>query len=215
MNFATDRDLLVLEPNLFRDIGWVGQRLTRGAGSVSGTTLTIAAPEVAFDAAGVGVGNVAVIAGVSYEVIARLSATQATLSRLRASTDDAVIPPTAAASVECVIHTFEPQLRMAHRQILRMAGVEADDSPIAGDRTESQVYVEPELTRLECLGALSIIWAGAAGLLGSTAPGQQRAEWYRERFMRERDRVRVRILPTAPGRAEEFRSLNVGSFVRG
>ncbi|MFG0260543.1 MAG: hypothetical protein ACF8LK_09355 [Phycisphaerales bacterium JB041] len=47
--FATDRDLLVLEPSLVRDIGWVGQRLARGSGDIAGTTLTMTVQDVGFD----------------------------------------------------------------------------------------------------------------------------------------------------------------------
>ena len=69
--FATDRDLLALEPNLFRDVGWVSQRLVVGTGSISGTTLTMSAQDVAFDGAGVGAGSVVVVDSAAYEVRAR------------------------------------------------------------------------------------------------------------------------------------------------
>lgn len=220
-NFATDRDLLVLEPNLFRDVGWVGQRLSRGSGTIAGTTLTIASPEVALDAAGVGAegaGHVVVAAGVSYEVVTRLSATQLTISRLRESIASDIIPPTpAATSVECTIATFAPQIAMAHAEIVRLAGVEAAGSAAAGVGAidETTILKEAGVIRLEALGALAIIWAGASGLLGAGSPGHQRSEWYRERFVKERERVGIRLDLDGDGVADEVRGLNVARMKRG
>ncbi len=221
-NFAADRDLLVLEPNLFRDVGWVGQRLSRGTGTVAGTpttTLTIASPEVAFDTANVTAGHVVVVAGVSYEVVARLSATQLTISRLRESMGAANIPATPITAVECSIVTFAPQIAMAHAEIVRLAGLEfsgtAAAAEAAGANDEAKVVKEPGVVRLEALGALAIIWAAASGLLGASSPGHQRAEWYRERFVRERERVGIRVDLNGDGIAEEVRGLSAGRMRRG
>ena len=204
---AADRDLLVLEPNLFRDVGWVGQRLSRGTGTVAGTTLTIASPEVALDTANVTAGHVVVVAGVSYEVVARVSATELTISRLRDSTGAAANPPTAIAAAECSIVTFGPQIAMAHAEVVRLAGLETAD--------EAKVVNEPGVVRLEALGALAIIWAAASGLLGSSSPGHQRAEWYRERFVRERERVGIRVDLDGDGVADDVRGLSSGRMRRG
>src|SRR3954470_14123560 len=69
--FASDRDLLAMEPNLFRDVGWVGQRLVSGTGGVAGTTLTLTAQDVDFEDGGVGAGCVVLVDGAPYEVLAR------------------------------------------------------------------------------------------------------------------------------------------------
>lgn len=219
MNFATDRDLLVLEPNLFRDggwVGWAGQRLSRGTATIAGSTLT-ATPDVAFDSASVDAGHILTIAGASYEVTARLSGTQLTLSRVRASPADPALPPSPVPSpAEFVIQTFAPQIAMAHQQILSLAGLERAGSAaaLAGAKHEGQVLLDPDLVRLECLGALAIIWSGAAGLLGAGAPGLERAAWFHERFARERQSVRVR-LSSGSGLAEEIRSLSAARLSRG
>jgi len=39
--FASDRDLLVLEPALLRDVSWNGQRVLSTTGVLNGTTLAI------------------------------------------------------------------------------------------------------------------------------------------------------------------------------
>lgn len=216
-NFATDRDLLGLEPNLFRDVGWVGQRLTKGTGSVSGTTLTVTGADVALDAAGVGAGHVVTIAGAAYEVLERLSATQLTISRLRAGPGDATIPPSAGASGEAVVHTFAPQIAAAHSQVLAVAGLAEEGSPAAvkGARHEGQVLVDAALVRLESLGALALVWAAAAGALGAGSPGQQKAEWYRERFERDRERVEVKLDLDGDGAPDELVRLRWARMRRG
>jgi hypothetical protein len=216
-NLAWDRDLLVLEPNVFRDLAWVGQRLSRGTGTISGTTLTIASPEVALDAAGVTAGHVVVVAGVAYEILARLSGTQLTISRIRDDAAGAAIPPTAATNVECVIATFGPQIAMAHAEVVKLAGLaRAGTAEATADGvSDANIVREPGVVRLEALGALAIIWAGASGLLGPDSPGAERAKWYQSRFIAERSRVRVAVDADGDGVAEDLRGLSVGRMTRG
>lgn len=214
--YATDRDLLVIEPNLFRDYFWVGQRLTRGVGSVSGTTLSIAAPEVAFDAANVGAGHVVCVNGVGYEVTARLSATQLTISRVRAEGSTAIVPPSAATSVECWVATFAPQIEMTHRQVLRMAGIVPGPGPYAaGEVGEGAVTNAAELVRLEALGALHLIHSAASAGAAMDAPAARRASLYRRLFGDERSRVRVEVDTNGDGVGDAVRGLNVVVVGRG
>lgn len=212
---ARDRDVLVLEPNVFRDLAWAGQRLSRGSGSIAGTTLTIASPEVALDTAGIGAGHVAVVGGTPYEVVSRLSATQLSVSRLRERATDAAIPPTGVTSQETTITTFRPQIALVESQVLRMAGFEPDGSEGPGRLPASAVRVDAELTRLVCLGALAVIWSAASGLLGERSAGWTRAEWYRRRFEEERMRVSVAVDSGGDGVVEARRALRAISMVRG
>ena len=96
--FINDRDLLLLEPNLFRDASWAGQLLVSATGDVTGTTLTLSTFDVDFDAARVDTGYVVVVNGTAYEVISRLSATTATISRLREDESDSPLAPSPAVS---------------------------------------------------------------------------------------------------------------------
>jgi hypothetical protein len=215
-NLARDRDLLVLEPNLFRDLAWVGQRLSRGTGTISGTTLTIASPEVLLDAAGVSAGHVVVVGGVAYEILARLSGTQLTISRIRDDAAGAAIPPTAVTNAECVIATFGPQIALAHAEIVRMAGLEfgGTAAAVVAGVSEANIVREPGVVRFEALGALAIIWASASGLLGQDSPGAERSRWYQDRFVNERSRVGVRVDTNGDGVAEEVRGLMTGRMRR-
>ncbi|MEX2218351.1 MAG: hypothetical protein WD749_06280, partial [Phycisphaerales bacterium] len=95
--FAQDRDLLVFEPELPRQVGWVGQRLVSGTGTIAGNDLTLTAQDVTFGAAGVGAGHVVLFDGTPYEVLARPSATVVTVSRHPADAEAAPRPPSPAA----------------------------------------------------------------------------------------------------------------------
>jgi hypothetical protein len=211
--FASDRDLLALEPNLFRDVGWVGQRLIKATGAIAGSTLTLTGADVALDVSGVGAGHVATVNGVGYEVIAVLSATQATVSRLRADAAGPVIPPSPVTGAETFVHTFAPQLGIVHAQLLRMVGIEPGD-PESGV-TEACIVNAAALLRLEALGALYLIYAAASGPTGPGSAQGQRAEFYRSRFAEERERAAVRLDLDGDGVADATRRFNVVQFVRG
>ena len=52
--FSQDRDLVVYEPGLMRDVGWGGQRLLWVLGDISGTELTIQSGSFADSASSAG-----------------------------------------------------------------------------------------------------------------------------------------------------------------
>ena len=212
--FASDRDLLVYEPNLFRDVGWLGQRLVNGTGSISGSTLTMSSQDVAFDAAGVTAGHVVVVAGTAYEVMTRVSGTALTISRLRDDTSSAGLPPSAATSQAAMVPTFIPQIAVAHRQVLRMLSIEPQD-PVQADVPGQSAITNPgALTRLVCFGTLAIVW-DAAGIVGGPASDAgQRAGMYRARFLEERRRVGVRIDEDGDGVVDATRSVGTFTIVR-
>lgn len=211
--FATDRDLLALEPNLFRDVGWVGQRLVKATGAIAGTVLTISAQDVAFDAAGIGAGHVAIVNGVAYEVIARLSATQLTLSRLRGDIDGALLPPSPVTGADAQVMSFGPQLEIVHAQLLRMVGIEPED--LSASVKESSITNPSALIRVEALGALFLVYAAASSAAGPSSSAGQRAEFYRQRFAEERERSAVRLDLDADGIPDATRRFNVVQFIRG
>lgn len=211
--FASDRDLLVLEPNLFRDIGWSGQRLVKGTGSVSGSTLAMSSQDVGFDAAGVTTGHVVVVGGTSYEVLARLSGTELTISRLRDSAAGAGLPPSAATAVEAAVTSFGPQIAAAHRQVLRLLGIEPEDAAGPDVLRESAITNPGALTRLTALGALFLVMGAAAGLGGADSAATAKAEWYRQRFADERRRVGVRVDTDGDGVADATRGAATGITV--
>lgn len=215
MAYAVDRDLLVLEPGLFREVLWVGQRLVSGTGDASGTALTMTAQDAQFDAVDVGDGHVALVGGAAYEVVDRVSGTVLTISRLRGAADDAAIPVSGATGAEVIVSTFGPQIEMVHRQVLRMLGIEPDIEAEAGQATEASVLNQTALARLEALGALHLVYSAAGSSLGADSPLAQKAMLYRERFASERQKTVGVLDLDGDGKPDATRRLNVIQFMRG
>ncbi len=219
--FAQDRDILAIEPSVFRDVAWVGQRLSRGTGTVSspasGGVLTIAAPDVDLALAGVGAGHVAVVDGAAYEIMERLSGTQVRLSRARALATDPQIPPSPVASgVECWIVTFAPQLALAHRQVLAMAGIDPDSpEPAPGRVGEGHVTNARALARVEALLALHLVYAAAGSAAPEGAPVVRRARELLAMYREERSRARVEVDLNGDGMPDAVRLLNGAVLTRG
>lgn len=207
-----DRDLLLLEPSLFRDLGWVGQRLCRSSATIAGTTITLSSPDVGLDAAGVTTGHVVSFEGVGYEVVARLSATTATISRARGEPDDPVIPPAPwAVASTAEFTTFGPQIAIVHGQLLRMLGIDPGD---AGAPPESSITNPRALTLAETLGALHLVYAAAAAPQRRDGPLHERAEMYRRRFAQERLRAVIRLDLDGDGVADATRRLSIAQLWR-
>tara|TARA_R110000782_G_scaffold48744_6_gene106553 strand:- start:888 stop:1526 length:639 start_codon:yes stop_codon:yes gene_type:complete len=207
--FAHDRDLLVLEPALLRDVGWAGQRVLDTTGSVAGTTLTLASGS--FPDAGLGAGSVALVDGLALEVVAILTPTTATVSLLRARRDGPEVAPPAATNRAVRAYTFGPQRELVHRQVLTMAGIDPDGT---GPLDQSAITNPNALVRLEALGALHLIYAGASAPGSGGMALADRAAMYRERFGAERGRVAVLVDLDADGIAEARRSLSIIQWIR-
>lgn len=213
--FAQDRDLLVYEPRLFLETGWLGQLVFREAGVVGSSVAVVGGFD--FASVGVSVGSVVSYAGASYEVAVVVGVGQLGLSRLRASASDSVIPVPTLASGELECFTYRPQMSVVHGQILRMLGIEPDDTS-EGALTADAVVNPGALTRLECLGTLHLIYsaAAAASAAGSAGLGYaERSLMYRERFAAERGRVTAMIDLDGDGEADSVRRPGVSHLVRG
>lgn len=209
--FAADRDLLALEPNLLRDVGWAGQRLVSGVGTLSGTTLTLATQDVALDAAGVAAGHIVQVDGAAYEVVERLSASTATISRVR--TGAAILPPTPVVNKPVAFHTFAPQLAAAHRELLRALGIDE-----AGGVAEAAITNPDALRDVEAIGALGHIYSVAMGpnaAVGSTAAALlPRARMWRERYFAALRTSAARIDLNGDGEPEATRRPGITQLIR-
>lgn len=211
--FITDRDLLAMEPNLFREVGWLGQTilsanatLTAGVLILSGRTLT---------GTGVGVGHVVTHGRTSYEVLGVPANDRMTVSLLRQASDGAQVVPADAASSPASIVTFGPQIAIVHRQLLRMIGVQPAGAVLEpGDISESRITNPADLKLVEALGTLHLIYAAAASPSGDDAPAAQRARAYRERFAQERWQARARVDLNGDGTADVERSMNLAHLRR-
>ena len=209
--FISDRDLLVLEPGVFRDAGWIGQRLLAGTGSIIGATLTLSSGNLT--TAGIVAGHVLLYDSVAVEVVSVNSSLTATVSLIRASETDPVIavPPAGAKPVTC--WTFRPQISLMHTQVLRMLGIDPEASP--GDLVSEASIVNPaSLALAESLGVLHLVYAAAAALSAADSSLAARAEVYRRRFGEERQRAVARIDLDGDGLADATRRVNVIQFMR-
>lgn len=210
--FSRDRDLVVHEPGLMRDVGWAGQRRLSVLGSVSGTQLTLGSGS--FIDAGVEAGHVVVFDDVTLEIVSVESATTATVSLMRGDIAGAAVPPFAASNRGVVVYDFGAQRAIVHRQVLTMLGIDSNSEDVFGV-DESMVTNPGALTRLETLGTLHLIYAGASAPSRGSDRYEQRAELYRQRYQRERESVVVAIDTDGDGIAEATRRPNAFVLSRG
>lgn len=209
--FCADRDLLPFEPMLFRDVGWAAQRLADGLGTLTGGILTL--PTADFVAAGVRPGMVALAAGVPLEIIAVPTATTLSLSRLRADPADPAINPSPFLSpTSVVVHSFAPQIAVAHAHVLAMLGL----GPAWARPGEPEPTVtNPEsLRRIEAIDALHVIFAAAAGIGPPDASLAHRAAHYRALFSAARARAVAHLDTTGDGLANAVRHLHTAMLSR-
>lgn len=205
--FANDRDLLAYAPTIFRDAGWLGQRLFRGVVTVAGTTLT-AQPDVNFAALGVGVGGVVVIGGASYEITGVIGPARLIVSRPRASEYDPPIAPSPAAGAEAVVWTLRPQMAVVEAGLMRECDL---DSPPAN----AWKILNPRgATALVCVRTVLL----ALGLAGD---GTARAGWELERYRfferlerGARGALTFLLDKNGDGQAEEIRTVGALRMVR-
>ena len=179
MTFSNDRDLMLLEPNVFIDVPFAAQqRVSVDDGVVSGATLSSDAADFAL--AQVDAGGVVLVDDVPLEVVARVDANTLTVSRLRADAADAAIGPGDGTALAVIARTFAPQTALVHDMLLRMIGIEAEDpaAPLAADAILSTEVMR----RLEVLATLERIYSAAVALTGDNDAVLHKARAYRQRF---------------------------------
>ncbi len=199
-----NRDLLVLEPNLFRDVLWLGQRLLVGEASLTGAALTLTTPGLTFS--GISAGDVIVINTTYCEIVSIDADTLATISLIRSSTDDPPHPPPAGTGLAVGVTTFAPQIALAERQTLAIFGLTPADLPAITNR---QV-----LDDLVALAALLLIYSAAAALAPPGAPAEARLAHHRARFSALRARAAIQIDFDNDGEPDALRRASVAPLVR-
>lgn len=207
MNFSTDRDLLVLEPHVFRDALVVGQqRLSVADGVVSGTTLSSASAD--FVSAQVDTGGVVLVSGVALEVVARVGVTDLTVSLLRADVNDPAIAPAGGSGLPVVVRTFAQQAAAVRGVLLGLVGIDEEDTQ--STLTAGSIVSRGVMARLEALGTLEQVYAGAVSVVGENAETRQKMREYGRRFNAACRSATVLLDVDGDGVAEVRRSL--GSF---
>jgi hypothetical protein len=219
--FARDRDLLTLEPTLFRDCGWRGQRVLKGEGDVQSGTLQLTAHDVSFEDARVEAGHVVLVGAgagaelVPLEVLERLSGLEIGVSLLRADAAAPEVRPPDTSGAPVEVWTFAPQIALAHGLLMRAIGIEPEGSGgcgADGAYTPADIINTGAVRTLEALGAMTLIYAAAAtpGSVGFEA----RAAHYRARFSALRQRTAVHLGRSANGGPLATRRFNTVAFIR-
>lgn len=158
--FSQDVDLLRLEPSLFRGASFRGPVLCKGVnGQLSGTTLTAAGEN--FVSRGVAPGHVIYLSdGVgniddAYEVVSVNSATQLTVSILRADRTAAAIAVGTGSNLYYRLGTFDAKARRVMQALTSQLGIRPG---IADSSVGVEDLLDPEPLRdvsaLMCLGLI-------------------------------------------------------------
>lgn len=215
--FARDRDLLLFEPLLFREVYWAGQELFRGDVVVRFDAQTVS-PFAELPGGG-DAGYVVLVDGVERLVISWVNATIARLGRLPSAPDtDEPLVMTPDETLSVVVTTFRPQIAVVHEQLMTSVGLGTSQTGVytGGAPTAGNVVNASEVRRVEAIGTLHLIYSAATALAGSDHPGfASKAEMYRERFERERQRVRYEIDLDGDGVADAARRPSVMHLRRG
>ena len=211
MTFATARNMLVLEPNLFRDVKFSGQVLVSASdGSVSGTTLTSISSN--FTTQQITVGQIVLVEQVPVEVVAVLSSSSLTVSRLRADINGSAIPPGPGFNLNFEIVSFLPQITLIHQLLLQAFGL--NQGAILGEPQESNLINTQEAGMVEALGTLHLIYAGASALIGEQGLLWNKAQMYRDRFRSAREQLVMQFDLDGDGLPDASRSSNVIRLLR-
>ncbi len=173
MPYATDRDLLLLDPLVFNEFpATPQQRINVDDATVSGTTLTSVTAD--FTQAQIDEGHIALLAGRPIEIVARVDANTLTASQLRNSTDDDPIAPGDTTSAELIIRTFGPQIAIAHAFLLDRLNLLA---------TETAAVLNPEVAaRLEAMQTIAHVYAWSFNQSSDATAHQQRTSMLAKRF---------------------------------
>jgi len=212
---TTDTHLLRFEPNLFTDIQWLSQRLTKATGTISGTTLTISAFDTNFDGAQLTPGMVILINSIPHEVISKLSATTAQLSRLRASETDPILTPAPVTGAEVILHTFRPQIAILSGQAFRILGLNPTQPATDAAGSPSPVITDPTaLQRFVTLSTLATLYLSAAEMQSEGGQQSRRAARYQQLATLERRNLSAQVDTNGDGDPDATRRANVVPLIR-
>jgi len=193
--FSKDRDILKYEPILFGDLHLPGQVLTSGGdGVLSGTSFTSSSAD--FVSSQVSEGGVIYLSsseefsGGAFEIVSVDSASELTISVLRADTADEPIAPAGGTGLSYRISTFGPQARDVGLQLMEHFGF--GESSSDNDIGEEDILNSDVLRQVSVFAVISRIYA----LLASGADDEgfwEKSRYYHGLFKKSRERCRLDI----------------------
>jgi len=195
VSFSNDADILKYEPILFGELHRPGQVLTAGTGgTLNGTTFTASGAD--FVSAQVSSGGVAYLQSAdgtldgAYEIVSVDSATQLTISIIRADSDDQLIAPPAATNISYRISTFRPQASEVAFQLTEYFGIKPGNP--ASDIDVQDVLDTDVLRMASVFAVISSVYA----MLASKAEDEnfwKKSLHYQTLFEKARQRCRLSI----------------------
>lgn len=214
-SFSNDVDILRYEPSLFDYLHFADQVLTRGSGGeISGTAFTAA--DADFNAAEITAGMVIYLQSTdgvvdsAYEIVSVNSATQLTVSVLRADGQTEAVALTDGQDVNYRICTYQPQSGEIFGQLTQHFGLRpgaADGVYSADDILDVSV-----LRQVSVYGVLSIVYAALSGRAQDSEENfWKKSRYYRQLYEKAMQRCRVSIDLGDDGIADSVRS---GASVR-
>lgn len=195
INFSKDTDILKYEPVLFGELHLPWQVLATGTGgSLSGTTFT--ANDADFISAAITAGQVIYVWSAdgsletALEIVSVDSATQLTVSVVRADSDSAAISPPSATNISYRISTFGPQASEAAFGLTEYFGIKPGDP---SSNIDAEDILETSVLRQASVFAvISSIYA----MLASKAEDEgfwKKSLHYQNLFGKARERCRLSI----------------------
>jgi hypothetical protein len=213
VTFSNDADILKYEPVLFGELHLSNQVVAAGAGGVlSGTTFTAA--DADFVDAGIFEGQVVYLRSAdgtldgTYEIVSVDSATQLSVSVVRADVEDSVVAPQGATDVFYRICTYKPQAVEIGWQLTKYFGIRPGNP-------ESDIDVDNILNKsvLRTASVFAVI-SSVYAMLASGCPNEtfwEKSLYYKKLFERHRQSCLLSIDTDCDGTADVTR---VGSSFR-
>jgi hypothetical protein len=195
VRFSSDVDILKYEPILFGELHLSWQVLASGSGAtLDGTTLTDAAAD--FASRRVEAGGVVHLKSAdgaldgAYEIVSVDSATELTVSVVRADVADDPVAPPQGSDISYRISTFAPQATEAAGELTEHFGIRPGDP---GSEIGVENILDTEVLRrvstFSVIARVLAMWAGHGDSQGLWS----KSVHYRQLFERARQRCRLTI----------------------
>ena len=216
VTFSNDADILKYEPILFGELHLPWQVLATGTGAnLSGTTLTASGAD--FIAVQVQAGGVVYLQSADgsldggYEIVSVDSATQLSISVVRADSTDTAVPPPAATNISYRISTFGPQTAEVGFQLTEYFGIRPGNP--ASDIDADDIL---DTTVLRLASVFAVISSIYAMLVGKTKEPNywNKSMYYQKLSARARGRCRLSVDISADGLADVTKIGAAGRLVR-
>jgi hypothetical protein len=211
MPLINDRDLLLLEPQLFIG-GELAATVLRNVtdGVVSGTTITSASSN--FTSLAIDFGHAGSIDDLPCEVVSRISSTQLSVSAPRAGTGDPLIEFAAGGSQRLKIVSFKRLIDVAESWVLGALGLDADD-PMQPLETSAILNLEA-VKHLIAVRTIQQGYAAAAALGPGDASLKERAAFYAVQLDSAKRSTEIYLDLDGDGKADCVRRLDSITFLR-